>query len=338
MGEDCASCGGGSRTHRRGTRLLVGRNTPPHFLVVHPSRPPLVSSMEMGGGEWMRRGMNMPACHRRVRLACALCACLFLVSATAERVTPQWTPLPQGEVGDAKCNVEEVESANEHQLHEILNELTNTTFFRLFQVDLTRKCKFWNKQEVRRRTEEARRGATPSTPRPRILSRSSPPTTHTHTRQMKRHSAGHGTALRRRRECSCVVHSLTRPILTAIPVDPSKSPACAFIGSLNVFFCFPHGMVAGCVGGGPLLQRAGGGPNRCERIRRFWFPGRPRRRCRRSAGVRGSVDGVGRDPSYDVFARPGEQGPERDEVVPFDDPGGQDDQPAGDSGHPRHGG
>lgn len=76
--------------------------------------------------------------------------CLWLFSAAAIPVLPQWTPLPvRGEVGDAKCNVEEVESANEHQLHETLNELTNTTYFRLFQVDLSRKCKFWNKPQVR---------------------------------------------------------------------------------------------------------------------------------------------------------------------------------------------
>jgi ERO1-like protein alpha len=71
---------------------------------------------------------------------------LSLASAAAVPILPQWTPLPvTGEVGDAKCNVEEVESANEQQLHEILRELTNTTYFRLFQVDLSRKCKFWNK-------------------------------------------------------------------------------------------------------------------------------------------------------------------------------------------------
>ena len=46
-------------------------------------------------------------------------------------------------------SVEEVETANEQQLHEILAELTNTTYFRLFPVDLSRKCKFWNKQKVR---------------------------------------------------------------------------------------------------------------------------------------------------------------------------------------------
>ena len=39
--------------------------------------------------------------------------------------------------------MEEVERANEAQLHSILSELTNTTYFRLFQVDLKRTCKFW---------------------------------------------------------------------------------------------------------------------------------------------------------------------------------------------------
>ena len=48
-------------------------------------------------------------------------------------------------MGDAACDVEDVENANEAQLHSILNELTNTTYFRLFQVDLKRTCKFWGK-------------------------------------------------------------------------------------------------------------------------------------------------------------------------------------------------
>ena len=52
-----------------------------------------------------------------------------------------------GSVGDASCDVKDVEGANEAQLHSILSELTNTTFFRLFQVDLKRKCKFWGKGE-----------------------------------------------------------------------------------------------------------------------------------------------------------------------------------------------
>ena len=54
-----------------------------------------------------------------------------------------------GAVGDATCDVEEVERANEAQLHSILSELTNTTYFRLFQVDLKRTCKFWGRDEGR---------------------------------------------------------------------------------------------------------------------------------------------------------------------------------------------
>jgi len=52
-----------------------------------------------------------------------------------------------GAVGDAACDVEEVERANEAQLHSILSELTNTTYFRLFQVDLKRTCKFWGSDD-----------------------------------------------------------------------------------------------------------------------------------------------------------------------------------------------
>ena len=53
----------------------------------------------------------------------------------------------RGAVGDASCDVEDVEGANEAQLHSILSELTNTTYFRLFQVDLKRTCKFWKATE-----------------------------------------------------------------------------------------------------------------------------------------------------------------------------------------------
>ena len=71
-------------------------------------------------------------------------------TAVGSLAAPAWQV--RGEVGDAACNVEEVETANEQQLHEILAELTNTTYFRLFPVDLSRKCKSWNKQKVRRTT------------------------------------------------------------------------------------------------------------------------------------------------------------------------------------------
>ena len=77
-----------------------------------------------------------------------MCVASEVTAVTARAQTAkEWQG--RGEVGDAACNVEEVETANEQQLHEILAELTNTTYFRLFPVDLSRKCKFWNKQKVR---------------------------------------------------------------------------------------------------------------------------------------------------------------------------------------------
>ena len=41
--------------------------------------------------------------------------------------------IPTGPLEDAKCNVENVESANSEQLNSLLMELTNTTYFRLFK-------------------------------------------------------------------------------------------------------------------------------------------------------------------------------------------------------------
>ena len=98
---------------------------------------------------------------RRVRgVGAAALSALLVIAAlagavpTAEAVSidPSKPPFVAGEVGDATCNVEDVQSANEHQLHEILAELTNTTYFRLFQVDLNRPCKFWTKPDAEGRS------------------------------------------------------------------------------------------------------------------------------------------------------------------------------------------
>ena len=92
----------------------------------------------------MRRGWGVgPACVA----ALLVLATVASVLPTSQAVSIDTTKpnFVAGEVGDATCNVEDVQSANEHQLHEILAELTNTTYFRLFQVDLNRPCKFWNK-------------------------------------------------------------------------------------------------------------------------------------------------------------------------------------------------
>lgn len=61
----------------------------------------------------------------------------------------------RGSVGDAACDVEDVENANEAQLHSILHELTNTTYFRLFQVDLKRTCKFWGEASASKSASRA---------------------------------------------------------------------------------------------------------------------------------------------------------------------------------------
>ena len=42
--------------------------------------------------------------------------------------------LLEGSIEDAHCDIESVQKANSEQLHTILAQLTNTTFFRLFQV------------------------------------------------------------------------------------------------------------------------------------------------------------------------------------------------------------
>ena len=46
-------------------------------------------------------------------------------------------------VPELTCGAKVVENINEEYLHEVLTELSNQTFFRLFRVDLTRECKFW---------------------------------------------------------------------------------------------------------------------------------------------------------------------------------------------------
>jgi len=45
-----------------------------------------------------------------------------------------------GEIGDARCSVEAVEFANSVQLREILGELLNTTYMRLFRVNMQNDC------------------------------------------------------------------------------------------------------------------------------------------------------------------------------------------------------
>eukprot|EP00934_Nitzschia_sp_Nitz4_P005122 Nitzschia sp. Nitz4//scaffold25_size161228//17957//21361//NITZ4_002415-RA/size161228-processed-gene-0.178-mRNA-1//-1//CDS//3329544541//5112//frame0 len=52
-----------------------------------------------------------------------------------------------GDIDDTQCNIEDLERANDSQLHAIFRELQQTNFFRHFVVDLERKCPLstWNK-------------------------------------------------------------------------------------------------------------------------------------------------------------------------------------------------
>ncbi|KAL7531486.1 hypothetical protein ACHAXR_005392, partial [Thalassiosira sp. AJA248-18] len=49
-------------------------------------------------------------------------------------------PAASGPIEDATCDVEQLEQANDSQLHVILAELMTTSFFRSFAVDLAEKC------------------------------------------------------------------------------------------------------------------------------------------------------------------------------------------------------
>jgi len=48
--------------------------------------------------------------------------------------------LPTGDIDDTQCNIEDLERANDSQLHAIFQELQQTHFFRSFVVDLEQKC------------------------------------------------------------------------------------------------------------------------------------------------------------------------------------------------------
>ena len=58
--------------------------------------------------------------------------------------------LPSGPLEDATCNIENVEEANHGELNKLLKELINTTYFRLFKVDLAADCPFWKSSETKK--------------------------------------------------------------------------------------------------------------------------------------------------------------------------------------------
>jgi hypothetical protein len=51
-----------------------------------------------------------------------------------------------GPLQDTQCDVESVEDANKAQLHAILHQLMNTTYFRLARINMDQECMFWKEQ------------------------------------------------------------------------------------------------------------------------------------------------------------------------------------------------
>ncbi|KAJ9468581.1 Fumarate reductase [Diplonema papillatum] len=68
---------------------------------------------------------------------CAVAAGVAIASAPATSISSSSSATY---FEDIKCSVEDVEIANSRQLYSILNEVVNTTYFRLFKVDLERTC------------------------------------------------------------------------------------------------------------------------------------------------------------------------------------------------------
>mmetsp|Transcript_34339 Transcript_34339/g.72252 ORF Transcript_34339/g.72252 Transcript_34339/m.72252 type:complete len:497 (+) Transcript_34339:130-1620(+) len=66
-----------------------------------------------------------------------------------------------GPIGDATCDVEQLEQANDSQLHVILAELMTTSFFRSFAVDLDERCPLagWNTKKKKNKKSEKKDGA-----------------------------------------------------------------------------------------------------------------------------------------------------------------------------------
>eukprot|EP01063_Lacrimia_lanifica_P027523 TRINITY_DN3875_c0_g2_i1.p1 TRINITY_DN3875_c0_g2~~TRINITY_DN3875_c0_g2_i1.p1 ORF type:complete len:1108 (+),score=473.13 TRINITY_DN3875_c0_g2_i1:112-3435(+) len=72
------------------------------------------------------------------RRTLSLCVCLAALCAA--RVDGTALPIQGGSLAGTTCTVEAVEKVNFQQLNTILEELLNTTFFRIFKVDLHRPC------------------------------------------------------------------------------------------------------------------------------------------------------------------------------------------------------
>jgi ERO1-like protein alpha len=107
--------------------------------------------------------VSKPPLHISVLALCALLFSVWHVSASdTASVVPTWDvkhelacPAPSGPLEDARCDVEAVEIANNKQLYSIVEELVNTTYFRLFQINLDKKCKFWAKSVAEKKCDSS---------------------------------------------------------------------------------------------------------------------------------------------------------------------------------------
>ena len=69
---------------------------------------------------------------------------------------------PDPNIEDVTCNVNDLEKANDSQLHSILHELRQTAFFRMFAVDLDESCpvSFDGKEKIKSKTDSNKEEST----------------------------------------------------------------------------------------------------------------------------------------------------------------------------------
>ena len=80
-----------------------------------------------------------------VRVTLQVLACCALLPLAAAESAPEWldSPTTTCNLEDCTCNLEEIDKANTAQLHDILHDLSETTFFRLIHVNMDGKCQYW---------------------------------------------------------------------------------------------------------------------------------------------------------------------------------------------------
>ncbi len=111
----------------------------------------------------MGRGRGGHAPRAALLSLCALCLLAECGSITWDVEHALACKAPTGQLDDAQCDVHAVESANSKQLHNILEELSNTTYFRLMHINLDGKCRFFNQAVAEAKCSA---GAPPPPPSP----------------------------------------------------------------------------------------------------------------------------------------------------------------------------